>query len=264
MSVRPHDVDIKPLIGGCSKCQSLAGNELAIDMAFQPIFDLRNDNVYGYEALVRGPSGEDAQSVLSQVNDTNCHQFDQIVRVLAVKKAVSLGLLDGDAKLSINFMPRAVIDAKRCLKHVIEVARDVDLPFERIIFEFTEDERVDKAQARRISSVYRQYGFLTALDDFGSGFAGLVTLADISTDLVKVDMDLIRRVDQEVERYRIVEAVVRMLNDIGRTVAIEGIETAGELAAVRRLGVQYAQGYFLGRPSLSALQCEPDYIDCAA
>ena len=264
MSDSPHHIDIEPAISGCSKCLSSVENELAMDMAFQPIFDLQNDSVYGYEALVRGPSGEGAQSVLSKVNDINCHQFDQLVRVLAVKKAVSLGLLDGNAKLSINFMPRAVIDAKRCLKHVIEVARSVNLPFDRIIFEFTEDERVDKAQARRISSVYRQYGFLTALDDFGSGFAGLVTLADISTDLVKIDMQLIRRVDQEVERYRIVESVVRMLDEIGRTVVIEGIETAGELAAVRRLGVQYAQGYFLGRPSLSALQCEPDHIDCAA
>ena len=111
---------------------------------------------------------------------------------------------------------------------------------------------------------FHAYGFRVALDDFGAGYSGLVTLAQLPTDWVKLDMALIRHIDQDGERRMIVARVVEMLRDLGREIVAEGVETTGELAAVRALGISKVQGFLLGRPSLTELQARPYPMVCAA
>lgn len=241
----------------CDKCGPLDGEALAIDIAYQPIFDLRAERVFAYEALVRGPRGEDATSVLAQIDERTQHRFDQRVRTLAIEKAAALGLVEAGAALTINIIPSAVIEPRQCLGPTIAAAAKVGLSHDRIIFECTETVRVDVAHAVRVAAAYKALGFRCALDDFGAGYHNLLVLADIETDIVKIDIGLIRGIDRSPSRRLIVEATVGLLRDLGREVVAEGIETAGELAAVRKLGVSLVQGFYLGRPSLSRLQHTP-------
>ena len=96
-------------------------------MAFQPIVDLHTRQPYAYEALVRGPNGEGALSVLSQINDANRYRFDQACRVKAIELASRLGLHKlPDCKLSINFMPNAVYRAETCIRATLEASREFD------------------------------------------------------------------------------------------------------------------------------------------
>ena len=249
---------------GCMKCRPTCDGEIAIDVAFQPIFDVKTRQVRAYEALVRGPNGESAASILQSITDENRHRFEQRVRVLAIEKAAVLGIVRTQAALCVNINPSAVIEAERCLGHTVAAANRVGLDTRRIVFELTEDVRLHADHVRAIVDTYNALGFRTALDDFGAGYAGLVTLADIPTDFVKLDIGLIRGIDSSPERRTIVASVVGMLRALGRNVAAEGIETAAELATITALGVEMVQGFYLGRPSLTELQREPYGVARAA
>ncbi|RYD62202.1 MAG: EAL domain-containing protein [Sphingomonadales bacterium] len=241
----------------CEYCQPGPNGEIAIDIAFQPVFDTKSRKPRAYEALVRGPNGESAANVLARVGENERHRFEQQVRVLAIEKAAALGIVETNAALSININPRAVIEAGRCLGHTIAAAARVGLDNRRIVFELTEGAKLDVAHARVIVDTYASHGFRTALDDFGDGYAGLVTLADVPTDFVKLDIGLVRGIDISTERQTIVAGVSAMLKALGRRVVAEGIETAAELAVVKALGIEMVQGFYLGRPSRTELQREP-------
>ena len=95
---------------GCQGCRNGSGVALPFSMAFQPIVDVVSGTTFAHEALVRGPGGEGAYTVLSAVDATNRYAFDQQCRVKAIESAAKLGLSDKGAYLSINFIPSAVYD----------------------------------------------------------------------------------------------------------------------------------------------------------
>lgn len=223
-------------------------------MAFQPIVDVEEERVVAYEALVRGSNGEGAGEVLARVNDENRYAFDQQCRVAAIEQSVEAGIVATGARLSINFLPNAVYSPVACIQLTLRTARAVGLPTDRLVFEFTENERMaDTGHVANIIDTYRRMGFATALDDFGAGHAGLGLLAKFQTDVVKLDMDLIRDIDQSMPRRMIVDGVVQMLERMDIGVIVEGVETLGEYQALRSLGLRYFQGYLFARPALRAL-----------
>ena len=245
--------EAKPPSLGCRGCRA-PGHEFAIAMAFQPIVDCESGAVFAYEALVRGENGESAESVLSQVNGRTRYAFDQQCRVAAIEDAVAAGILDTDAKLSINFLPNSVYSPQACIQLTLATARECKLPTDRLIFELTENERMDDTDhVRKIVDTYRGMGFSTAIDDFGAGHAGLGLLARIQTDYIKLDMELVRSVDSSTTRRVIIEGIVRIAKRLGITVIAEGIETFEEWNTIRLLGIRYCQGYLFAKPALREL-----------
>lgn len=237
----------------CAGCRDGAAFDLAFSMAFQPIVDRRDGRVFAYEALVRGPAGEGAHTILGQVADDNRYAFDQQCRVKAIETATALGLPATGAKLSINFMPNAVYEPRACIRLTLEAARRTGFPPEGIIFEFTETEALDTDHLLSILKAYRQIGFKTAIDDFGAGYAGLSLLARFQPDIVKLDMELIRGLDTDPVRRRIVGGLLTLMSDLGIETVCEGVETVGELKALEDLGARLIQGYVLARPAFEAL-----------
>lgn len=238
---------------GCQGCRSQA-HQFAIAMAFQPIVDIQTGRPFAFEALVRGPNGEGAGEVMAEVTPENRYAFDQQCRVAAIEGAVAAGILDTDAKLSINFLPNAVYSPVACIQLTLKTAQKTGFPTERLIFEFTENEEmVDSDHVGTIIDSYRKMGFGTAIDDFGAGHAGLGLLAKFQTDYIKLDMDLIRGLDTSLPRRMIVEGVLRIAQSLGIIVIAEGIETVGEYEALSAMGVRYIQGYLLARPGFKSL-----------
>lgn len=220
-------------------------------MAFQPIVDLQTGDVFAYEALVRGPEGEAAAWVFEQINNGNRYQFDQLCRVKAIEWAARLGV---SCRLSINFMPNAVYEPERCIQTTLEAASKFNFPLDKLIFEVTESERVDDVpHLDRIIRHYRDRGFQTAIDDFGAGYAGLNFLAELQTDLVKIDMGLIRDIDSSRSRRAVVKAIVMACRELDIEPVAEGLETRAELEAVRAIGIRLVQGYLLARPGFQQL-----------
>jgi EAL domain-containing protein (putative c-di-GMP-specific phosphodiesterase class I) len=244
-----------------SGCQGCTGSHLDFDisMAFQPIVDIADRSVFAYEALVRGIDGAPAADMLRRVNDENRYPFDQLCRVRAVEMAAALGMT---SMLSINFMPNAVYEPSRCLRATLEAALRTGFPVERIIFETTEDERVDDAYLKQIFATYRAQGFKTAIDDFGAGYAGLNLLADFQPDIVKIDMALIRGIDRDRARQTIVGALAAVGQLLGIRVIAEGVEEAREALVLRHLGITLMQGYLFATPAFEALpRVDFDAID---
>ncbi len=242
---------------GCAGCRGGDGFERPFTMAFQPIVDVRNHEVFGYEALVRGVGGEGALSVLETVNTTNRYAFDQGCRVKAIELASGLGLPARGGLLSINFLPNAVYDPAACIRLTLATARRTGFPLDRLLFEFTESERVEHEHLGRIIAAYKALGFRTAIDDFGAGYSGLTLLAKFQPDIVKLDMELIRDIDTDRVKRLLVGGMVNVCREIGVEVVAEGIETLGEHQALLDLGVWLQQGFLLARPGFEAL---PDVV----
>ncbi len=241
----------------CEGCKDGAALDFPISMAFQPIIRASDGSVFANEALVRGPSGESASSILERVSDKNKYAFDQQCRVRAIELGTQLGLAQSGSALSINFLPNAIYEPRACIRLTLATAMTTGLPLENIIFEFTEVERVDTAHLLNILRSYRAMGFRTAIDDFGSGYAGLDLLAQFQPDYVKIDMELIRNIDRSPVKRSIVSNTLNMLGELDVTPICEGIETIEEYETLRELGVDLMQGYLIARPALERL---PDIL----
>ena len=230
---------------------------MQFSMAFQPIVDVNANQAFAYEALVRGPNGEGAGSVLGQVTEENRYAFDQSCRVKAITLASQLGLASRRAKLSINFMPGAVYSPAACVQLTLATARAQQFPLDRLIFEFTEHEQVHSPEhLQRIADEYRRHGFMLALDDFGAGFSNMNLLARLQTGIIKLDMDLTRDLHLRPRAQAIVRSMVRLCRSLDAKVIAEGVETQDEFRAIRSCGVRLMQGYLFAKPAFEQL---PDF-----
>ncbi|MFY8092242.1 MAG: EAL domain-containing protein [Niveispirillum sp.] len=210
-------------------------------------------SVFGYEALLRGreENGDivSAGSLLSVAAETQLmFTLDLAARREAIK-AFAKKRAPG-AKLFVNFNPSSIYDPAYCLRTTHSFVRELGLTPSDIIFEVTETTEVkDQAHLRGILAFYRQSGFRVALDDIGAGFSGLNMLQELRPDYVKIDMALIRGIDQDHYKQSIVRHLVGIAGDTGARIVAEGIETEAERGWVREAGADLLQGYLLGRPA---------------
>ncbi|GGY24528.1 EAL domain-containing protein [Paludibacterium paludis] len=230
----------------CGACRNGRPLDFAFSYAFQPIIDTGARKVFAHEALIRGAHGEGAGQILNKVTPDNRYQFDQACRVKAIEMAARLGIA---GKVSINFLPNAIYRPDICIMTTLQAARQHGFPVDRIIFEAVEGERID--DGKWLATVFREYrriGFMTAIDDFGAGYAGLNLLADFQPDIVKLDMGLIRDIHTRTTSQAIVRSVVGLCGELGILLVAEGVESLGEYHCLRDLGIELIQGYLLCKP----------------
>ena len=240
---------------GCVACRDKSQLPFEFTMAFQPIMDVELERPFAYEALVRGVNGESAATILSWVDDDNRYRFDQACRVKAIELAAGLGLAQlPDCRLSINFLPNAVYRAETCIRATMQAAAQFKFPHDRIMFEVTEGEPLTNGDhLKSIFNEYRRQGLITAIDDFGAGYAGLNMLVRFQPHVLKIDMELIRNIDYDHVRQAIVAGIVEVCTRLKIDIVAEGIETAEESQYLRSAGVRYQQGYWFARPGLETL-----------
>ncbi|MCW3149748.1 EAL domain-containing protein [Stutzerimonas stutzeri] len=234
----------------CEGCRNGQALDFGFAYAFQPIINVISRQLFAHEALVRGPSGEPAPTVLAKVTEENRYRFDQACRVEAIRTAAAL---DMQSRLSINFMPNAIYRPELCIRSTLQAAEQYGFPIERIIFETVEGEEINDGKwLAQVLREYQRIGFLTAIDDFGAGFAGLNLLADFQPDLIKLDMDLIRGIDGSRSRQAIVRGVTAMCRELGITLIAEGVETHDEYLCLADQGIELMQGYLFCKPLFGA------------
>lgn len=246
---------------GCARHDTFCGRcdqplDFDFTMAFQPLVDLAQGRIYGYEALVRGINGESAASVLSRVGAKTLYRFDQACRVKAIELAQQLG---AEGTLSINFLPNAVYEPEACIQATLAAADRVGWPVSRLCFEITETESVkDRRHLQNIVDSYRAMGLMTALDDFGTGHANLDLLIDISPDVLKLDRQLISHIQEAPRQQRIVSHIVSLARQLDITLVAEGVETREEARWLYQHGIAKQQGYWFARPIAAQLPVCPD------
>jgi EAL domain-containing protein (putative c-di-GMP-specific phosphodiesterase class I) len=235
----------------CLDCLSGQSLGFEIKMAFQPIINWQSRQIVGYEALVRGPEGQGAAWVFDRINEQNKYYFDQACRVKAIETAAKLGL---NCMLSINFLPNAVYNPETCIRATIEAADMFGFDIRKIMFEVTESEQiVDRAKLSRIFDSYAKRGFITAIDDFGAGYADLSWLESLKPQVLKLDMALIRDIEQLPAKQQVVKDVLALCLEVNTQVLAEGIESRAELDYLADLGILFFQGYYFAKPQLEYL-----------
>ncbi len=223
----------------------------ACTFAFQPIVNAGTRAIVAYEALVRGPHGESASTIINGVTHTDLPQFDERCRSLAMRLASQLGIT---CDLNLNLVPQGFHADRDCLASTLDAAIEYNFFPERLVVEVTEGEVLGNQQRfTDVMDVYRGLGMRLAIDDFGSGYSGLNLLADFQPDQIKLDKALARDIHSRGPRQAIVRGILQVCRDLGIELIAEGIETADEFHWFFDEGVSLFQGYYFARPGFELL-----------
>jgi diguanylate cyclase (GGDEF)-like protein len=217
---------------------------------FQPLYSLSHQKQVGFEALLRGQQ-HDGTLVPPMVMFAPRPSGDEGALDRA-SHAVHLGnahkSLPDDAWLFLNILPATFI-AEGYADRLTAIVRAAGLEPERVILEILESHGGSVDDMSRAASLYRQHGFLIAVDDFGAGQSNLDRLLRIRPDLVKLDGELIRATTHGTG-HPILPKLVSLLHQAGMLVVVEGVETTEELVLAVESNVDFAQGFLLGRPAV--------------
>ena len=223
-------------------------------IAFQPILDIATGKILAQEALLRGVDGEPADRVLWGVPPARRHHFDAEIRARALAEARRLGLAATGAALSLNIYPGCVADPQHGADRTLRDAEAAGFPLDRLVFELNEAEPVpDPAtMAVRLEALQRR-GARVTLDDVGTGYGRLPLLRAWQADGAKLAREVITGLDEDPARHAATRAILEELAGFGLAVVAEGVETTGEMAALKALGVRAMQGFLFARPEVGRL-----------
>lgn len=217
----------------------------------QPVLDLVEGRVMAYEALSRGPSNSPlhapqalfrvaAQQDLLTALDWAC------VR-MALKTFAQLNL---QGQLFVNLSPGSLLDASFAPDAVLAALDDVGMTSNQVVIEITENAAaLDYGDLRQAVVRLRAAGIEVAIDDLGEGFSSLRLWSELKPAFVKIDKHFIADIHQDPHKIQFVRSIRQLAEGAHSCVIAEGVESPSELAVLKDLGIRYAQGYLIGRPS---------------
>jgi EAL domain-containing protein (putative c-di-GMP-specific phosphodiesterase class I) len=232
----------------CDLQEVLLADQLST--VFQPIVQLRGRQVLGYEALSRGPAGSVYQMPLrlfAMAEEADLvFELDRKCRRRALAAAIALPV---HAKLFVNVFPSAMYDPEFQGTALVRLAEEQGLSPDRVVLEITERSAIENYDlfAEALAELTR-FGFSIAVDDVGAGYSGLEKIAHLNPRYLKFDRELIRNIDSSYIRREMTRALKAFADRIGSTIIAEGIERDRELQTLLELGIEYGQGFLLGRP----------------
>jgi EAL domain-containing protein (putative c-di-GMP-specific phosphodiesterase class I) len=211
-------------------------------MLFQPIVDLRAGTVSGLEALARFdiPPPQPPDTWFAHAWEVG---LGPEMEVLALRHGLSaLSRVPESVYLSANVSPRTLMSL------AFEALID-ELPLDRVVLEVTEHSKVeDYPSLREVLADLRGRGMRLAVDDVGAGFSTLRHVLTLFPDIIKLDVALVRDLEQDPARIAIARGLCACASELGAVVVAEGIESKAGMQALVDLGITHGQGYFLGRP----------------
>lgn len=212
-----------------------------LDIVFQPMVSLSDGKIFAFEALSRFPEGTPSPDVwFAQAAEVG---LGLMLELEAARLALGrLADVPRPYRLSINVSPETIVTgAFEALLSAHDMAR--------VIVEITEHTTVpDYDRLRTRLRGMQSRGVLVAIDDTGAGFASLRHILQLSPDIIKLDISLTRGIDIDARRQTMVAAIQTFASGTNATIVVEGVENENELATLIGLGIEYGQGYHLGRP----------------
>jgi EAL domain-containing protein (putative c-di-GMP-specific phosphodiesterase class I) len=221
----------------------------------QPIISLKNDGqIYGYESLLRTETPEliTPGELFGTANETGLLSLlDKRAREAAIKAKKEK--IPPGIKSFINFLPSTIYNPAYCMQHTFRLVEKYQIDPDDLVFEVVESEKIEDIQhLRSVLSTYKKQGMKVALDDVGTGFSTLEVLELLNPDYVKIDRQYIDYCDQDAYNQEFLGRVIELAKKLEITVLAEGIERQEELDYCRKNGIDLAQGFFIGKPSLHA------------
>jgi EAL domain-containing protein (putative c-di-GMP-specific phosphodiesterase class I) len=248
----------------CELQEVLLADQLST--VFQPIVELRSRRALGYEALSRGPAGSVFQMPLRLFEmAAEADLVFELDRKCRRRALVSAAALPHGAKLFVNVFPSAMYDPEFQGQALVALAQAHGLTPDRVVLEITEKSAIENygVFVEALAELTR-HGFSIAVDDVGAGYSGLEKIAHLNPRYLKFDRELVRNLDSSYIRREMTRALKAFADRIGSTIIAEGIEREGELEALLALGIEYGQGFLLGRPAAAFLPPQPPSLSAAS
>jgi EAL domain-containing protein (putative c-di-GMP-specific phosphodiesterase class I) len=230
-------------------------HELILDggiySVYEPIVEVHSRVVFGYEALARGPEGSKFHQPTALFEAAEAeglvYELDCLCRASGLKGAV--GFPEG-TKLFLNILPTTIHDPNFRAERLIKTLEECQLSPSDVVFEISEQESIANFGVfREMSDHYRSLGFQFALDDTGSGYAGLESLLELSPEFIKIDRAFVSGVDIDPVRQDMLRALQSMAKKIGARLVGEGLSTLEELEMLGELDIDFGQGWLFGHPT---------------
>lgn len=228
---------------------------------YQPIIDLSQGKVAGFEGLIRGPAMSVLHSPIELFRVARDCGMVADVEYLARRVVLDSFSKQGlPGKIFLNVSPDILMQPDAKTGETLKYLDELGLKPNQVIIELTENaQTLDYQQLRDATQYYRDMGFEIAIDDLGEGFSGLRLWSEIRPNYVKIDKHFIQNIHLDPVKLQFARSIQEIASKAGARVIAEGIETHAELMAVRDLGIAYGQGYYIARPSLlAAHEVAPD------
>lgn len=230
---------------------------------FQPIVDMTNATIHGYEGLIRGPSDSSLHSPLAlfevargcQMTVEMEHLCRQVVLEAYSRHALA-------CKLFLNVSPECLLQPNMRSGATLEYIQRLGLDPRNVIIELTESAPTfDYELLREATEHYRGMGFEIALDDLGEGFSSLRLWSELRPDYVKIDKHFIQGISQDAVKLQFVRSIKQIADNAGCKVIAEGVENHAEFSIIRDLHIDFGQGYYFGRPEAVPMrELDPELI----
>lgn len=223
----------------------------ALTPLFQPIVSLKTHEIFGYEALIRGPSDSPLHSPINLFDAASRHgllaELDLLCREVAIRQFGQLGL---NAKLFINTIPAALLSPDYPHGLTLQFLKQAGLSADNIVIELTEQYPIDDYELMREATThYRDMGFSIAIDDLGAGYSGLRSWSELKPDFVKLDRHFMQNIHEDRQKRQFVQSMIDIANSSHCRIIGEGIEVREEYLAAQSMDLHFAQGYYFARPN---------------
>lgn len=222
----------------------------AITTVFQPIVSTLEKRIMGYEALSRGPSNSPLHSPLTLFASARHFGLLTDLEIVCRQRAVRCFCEEGfEGQLFLNVSPESLLEQQHYPGRTLSILRHYGIKPDQVVIELTEHSPIDNIGLLQSAlHHYRDMGFSIALDDLGAGYSSLRLWTELQPEFVKIDRHFIDGIHRDPMKREFVGSILNMAKASRSHVIAEGIELAEELRVLESMGVDWVQGYWLGRP----------------
>jgi EAL domain-containing protein (putative c-di-GMP-specific phosphodiesterase class I) len=224
-----------------------------LDVRYQPLLEVASGRIAGFEALVRWTHPE--RGPISPAEFVTLAEETSLIvpvgeYVFDIACAAARDFIDAAGRplfVAVNVSARQLREPG-LLERVIARVDAAGLPRGSIKIEITESQAMDPVLMQGFIALCHGHGVKVALDDFGTGYSHLTQMHLLPFDTIKIDQGFVRNMLDDPRSMAIVETIVAMAKSLDASIVVEGIESEAELAMLKRLGCDYAQGWLVGKP----------------
>ena len=178
-------------------------------------------------------------------------RFDEVCRSKAIYLA---SRLKNPKRLNLNLSAQSIFEIDLSIMTTFQASIQSGIPVENIIFEVLEMESLtDQRNLLQYLRLIQDFGFTTAIDDFGAGYSGLKLLAEYQPNYIKLDRFLIGNIQQDFVKQSVFYGVKHICDQLAIEIVAEGVESAAEYHWLNEAGISIFQGYYFARPAFEAL-----------
>lgn len=231
--------------------QAIEGREFSVYL--QPKVDITDGSWIGAEALARWtqPDG----SMISPGEFIPLAEQSGLVTALNryILTETLRGLSESDwsrqSPIAVNISAQD-LNTPFFASDIARLLDEHDIPPHALEFELTERDMARGSDVIRTAiDELRELGVIVSMDDFGTGYSSLGAIADLPVDILKIDRQFLRRIEDRETDRKLLKTLVTLAHDLGRMIVVEGVETEGQAEILREAGVRWAQGFLFARPA---------------